>query len=301
VDTLVVVATRVGTQVQAPVLGGSLTFTRGGAQVPARLEPGPTSDVFFLKPEAALTPGDRYRLTYTFPCGIIGQQMLVSNFDVTEAAELPSTPGTLVVEASGIEGEDKPAQPGECFPNRREAFARLQLQALPAMAKHLPVATLTVLVDGKVYTQIPYGRVSFPVAGARVASPCDAGRATPNDAGLGTREVKFRFQIAGTTTAIETAGLKVDLSCGGARTDAGASNGAGGTTTVDGGSAKGGQPGQAGAGGAGAGSDKRPSGGCRVGRGPDSSPPSVAVVLMVLVALARWRRRRSSRRRITFG
>ena len=223
-------------------------------EVAAEAVPGATAAQVTLRPTGGFTANTRYRVTTASECvrQAAGDPM---EFEAGAAAPVPTTLGTLSATAPArADFQQRQFVGGQCaYP----ASGVVSYVSVALSAEASPWASMLVyeaLVDGAPFigladrgyplVDVPPGSTHQGRGLARLAVICgvasDGGspeQVTPGD-GLpeGEHTVVFRARIAGTTTALETAPVRVTLRCTpGAATDGGVPATDGGDASTDGG------------------------------------------------------------------
>jgi MYXO-CTERM domain-containing protein len=298
-----------------PTAGVRLELRGAGgawAEVPADATAGAAAAQVTLRPRAGFAANARYRVTTASDC----LRMAAGDpkeFDTGAAAPLPTTLGTLTATApERADIQQRQFVGGQCaYP----ASAVVSYVRVALSAEATPWASMLVyeaLVDGMPFigladrgyplVQVAPGSTHQGRGVARLAAICgvasDGGspeQVTPGDGvSEGEHSVVFRARIAGTTTVLETAPVRVTLRCTpGAPTDAGVADAGAadsGVGATDAGAT------DAGTADAGAGGRVLMSGGCSVGaRGAGGAYGAWALGGAVL-GLVRRRRRAGSPR-----
>lgn len=224
--------------------------TGAWVDVPLDVSADASPRVMTLRPRDGLLPDTRYRLSTTGSCSTWGLSA-PRTFRTTGAAPLPTSLGTL--SATALERSEIQQRQYAGSHCADLASATISVVSVALSAEATPWASALVYearVDGAPFVGLvergyPYmeptiGGTHHGRGSARLAVICgpagDGGSPVSRGDGLteGDHEVVFRARVAGTTTTVETAPLRVTLRCPTAAPDAGTAVDAGTETDLGG-------------------------------------------------------------------
>lgn len=258
-----------------------------GSVIPYQVQPDPAApDHHLVTPSAALQEGGMYRLANLSSCttgGIESPAWAPFNqtFSVGRAAPLPTSIGTVTVRPSRPMTVEV-GHPSLCSAPAPVGAAELELALTTEMESYKAVARWTLKVDGKVEFTSQYGSYEAGQPDRSALRPytvCGGDHASPwLTAGSHTGELSVH--VAGATTDPPPLAFSFEVDCPG-------DGGAGGVPGTDGGA--GGSGGGA-SGAAGGGTGVSNGGGCAVPGGPSRTPSTWALLALIALMRARWRK-----------
>lgn len=214
--------------VVTPTPGTDLSLIIDGTKIPFTLQRQGDTALFFLVPSSSLKEGPA-SLELSYACGSLGTLTKMAAFTVGAAAAQPDDVGSLSVVSTGVEGEDKPLESGNCLESMRRAYANVTFAHGDRFAPVASTSNLLLKVDGKPFVELPYGTLGAAGSTAvKVFARCTRANVRGADElALGKHEVTAEITIAGGKT-FSLPAVSVDLSCSSTPGDPRPASGGGG-------------------------------------------------------------------------
>jgi hypothetical protein len=196
-------------------------LSENGEKIAVTAEPAPgPSSAYWLKPVRALEPHRTYRMRFERPCGE-GAPWIEQQFQTGDEAPVPAQLGDTPRVTSERNMRSVPTASGSCTTEITAEVAHVELDLAPGWERILPLTRVSVLVDGKAWTELAPSDASAPletevVAGCEVRDHYAYGYVEP-----GKHKLELRARLAGQSAQPEPVELELDLSCGTPAADGG--------------------------------------------------------------------------------